>query len=456
METPLRSFPQIPICDVVALADLVPPRPMIQTDHDIHSWQRSDSYLHLLLYIRRLGESVVGAELRAADQKIETEEAIGQILVLLEELESWIDDIPPQASPQRYGNLAFRDWGKRLEERCEALLGPLFPEGSRKVVPHLKPYLMTSFGSFVRIDYGTGHELSFVVFLLCLHKLGLLPDEPEVDKSTVLDVFVKYLHLCWKLQDTYKLEPAGSHGVWGLDDYSFLGYYWGSAQLKENLNAKPSSVLQVPLPSRPSDLYTLSIARVRSIKSGPFHEHSPQLYSIASSVPVWSKVNSGLLKMYEAEVLSKRVVVQHLPLGEPLMPFSSNNVQTPHYSDTSRHTSNQASRINVVPPLGGSNLLPPLRQVPRTPSHAMPGLTSPFMGSSGGARFTVSRAAGRGNIPGAMGPREVEAPLASTTMGPPPTLTGNTMSHPSVKGGDHTNVENGTSERENQTGKGEV
>ncbi|ELU37316.1 serine/threonine-protein phosphatase 2A activator 1 [Rhizoctonia solani AG-1 IA] len=300
METPLRSFPQIPICDVVALADLVPPRPMIQTDHDIHSWQRSDSYLHLLLYIRRLGESVVGAELRAADQKIETEEAIGQILVLLEELESWIDDIPPQASPQRYGNLAFRDWGKRLEE-VRNILAP-HPTGSRKVVPHLKPYLMTSFGSFVRIDYGTGHELSFVVFLLCLHKLGLLPDEPEVDKSTVLDVFVKYLHLCWKLQDTYKLEPAGSHGVWGLDDYSFLGYYWGSAQLKENLNAKPSSVLQVPLPSRPSDLYTLSIARVRSIKSGPFHEHSPQLYSIASSVPVWSKVNSGLLKMYEVRM----------------------------------------------------------------------------------------------------------------------------------------------------------
>jgi hypothetical protein len=61
----------------------------------------------------------------------------------------------------------------------------------------------------------------------------------------------------------------------------------------------PSSVLQTPLPTPPSDLYTLSIMRVRAIKSGPFHEHSPQLYSIASSVPVWRKVNSGLLKMYE-------------------------------------------------------------------------------------------------------------------------------------------------------------
>jgi serine/threonine-protein phosphatase 2A activator len=96
----------------------------------------------------------------------------------------------------------------------------------------VKPLLLTSFGSFTRMDYGTGHEASFALFLMALTLVRLFRPTEEEERDLVLRVFVRYLELCWKLQDTYQLEPAGSHGVWGLDDSSFLAYIFGSGQLR--------------------------------------------------------------------------------------------------------------------------------------------------------------------------------------------------------------------------------
>lgn len=111
-------------------------------------------------------------------------------------------------------------------------MGQLVPPEYTALVPHIKPYFLASFGSFVRMDYGTGHEASFALLLLCLTLTRFFVPEVEEERELVFRVFVRYLRLCWRLQDVYRLEPAGSHGVWGLDDSHFLGYIFGSGQLR--------------------------------------------------------------------------------------------------------------------------------------------------------------------------------------------------------------------------------
>ncbi|KAK0333629.1 Serine/threonine-protein phosphatase 2A activator 1 [Friedmanniomyces endolithicus] len=268
---------------------------------------------------------------------------IDNLRSMLGTLSALIEQAPPSTGPRRFGNVAFRDWHRLAESEADALIRKHLassiqaftgedPSHSTALTDELKAYLMGSFGSAQRLDYGTGHELSFIAFLGCAWKLGAFVDGEE--RSIVIGVVQPYLELIRILILTYTLEPAGSHGVWGLDDHSFVPYIFGSAQfgpmIEPNDYSRPvpteGSLRTAPSPAaaanktrtlnyKDDNMYFSAIQFIYDVKKGPFWEHSPILYDISGIKDGWAKINKGMLKMYAAEVLGKFPVVQHFPFG---------------------------------------------------------------------------------------------------------------------------------------------
>ncbi|KAF9188905.1 hypothetical protein BGZ51_000243 [Haplosporangium sp. Z 767] len=295
---------------------VVPVKCIKDEKRDLPFFQASEAYARIMSYILALNAAVLN---RKVSDPLPPSEPINKIVALLDTLDSWIALVPPKSDPQRFGNLAFREYVHMLEEKATSIQEELLPKELHPAIKELTPYIIQSMGHGTRIDYGSGHELAFVVWLCCLEIIGFLHGEDHV--AVVLRVFVRYLELVRKLQKTYQLEPAGSHGVWGLDDYQFLPYLWGSSQLRDHPRLKPVSIMQPSLLEdfAPEYMYFRAIQSIHQTKRGPFHEHSPVLFEI-SGVPHWTKVNSGMIKMYKAEVLNKFPVVQHLLFGS-LLPW---------------------------------------------------------------------------------------------------------------------------------------
>ncbi|EJT73869.1 serine/threonine-protein phosphatase 2A activator 1 [Gaeumannomyces tritici R3-111a-1] len=337
--------------------------------------------------------------------------SVRRLQALLDKVDAMVDDAPPDPGPRRFGNVAFRSWHRLLGERADALLDEaLAPEvlgfgggggGDTKVEEEsgsvalavsakeeLKAYFLGGFGSSQRLDYGTGHELSFVAFLGGLWKLGAFADaansQPgDAERSIVLGVIEPYLKVIRKLILTYTLEPAGSHGVWGLDDHSFVPYIFGSAQLTRPIDESEQMPLEGSMPRapKPSDIlkpetvevqrelnmYFSAVGFINDVKKGPFWEHSPILFDVSGIKDGWGKINKGMIKMFNAEVLSKFPVVQHFPFGslfswdaDPHAPLPTASVHMQNQPPVTAHGATRAMPPqSMIPPIGGAGAAAP-------------------------------------------------------------------------------------------------
>ncbi|WEJ93445.1 Serine/threonine-protein phosphatase 2A activator 1 [Yamadazyma tenuis] len=228
-----------------------------------------------------------------------------RVLNSLAYFDSVIENFPPLPGPRRFGNYAFRDWYGQLEDSAAGKLQELDILNTNKAgfLSELSYYFVAAFGSGIRLDFGTGHELSFVAFIGSLLKADALKN---ITGQDILVIFARYYDLVRRLILTYSLEPAGSHGVWGLDDHFHFIYILGAAQFNEPVSRYAPPVSQCLNEGTISEfldtnLYINALAFIQKIKSGPFKNHSPLIYDIHTSVTLWKKVLSGLLKMYDVE-----------------------------------------------------------------------------------------------------------------------------------------------------------
>jgi hypothetical protein len=347
------------------------PKRCIYTERDLTKFLESPAKQELLKLITAMGKSCAAAntvQYDPNDALIGLSPAMAAVHGSLTQMKTWMADFPPDANAHaRFGNPSFRKWHGRLVERSSSIVYSILKQNQeypgaqqdyamdvltaasqkgmeaaqvkldldtiestedRAIITELSAYLHDAFGHPIRLDYGTGHESSFQVFLYVLCRLGCFgssqtePPSAERLKAITLSLYSAYLAVTRQVQTDYMLEPAGSHGVWGLDDYHCLPFYFGACQMQslgvEEEEYTPASIHDESVLERKSDEFMFfgCIQYIKSLKKGaPFFESSPMLNDI-SHMSGWSKVSSGLLRLYEGEVLKKRPVVQHFVFGK--------------------------------------------------------------------------------------------------------------------------------------------
>lgn len=365
-----------------------PPRRFIFASEDMVQFRKSPAKRDLLSFVSALGKSTIGTSY-TYDPSSPLQGLSPGMAALYGSLDviaaEWLKDLPPDENARaRFGNPVFKKWHARITSRSYGIIQTMMdchvkyvvegdgdtsriwdldmlqtcadagreaarkenenhsddetgvkstsmptPTKQEKVILELQSYLLHSFGHEIRLDFGTGHECSFFVFLFALCKIGIfgnitktIPPTADMLAPVALSITDKYLQVCRGIQTDYMLEPAGSHGVWGLDDYHCIPFFIGACQMQnsvyEDRGYTPLSINNDQLLNSSEGgamMYFQCIKYIKNLKKGaPFFESSPMLDDI-SRLGSWGKVSGGLLRLYEGEVLDKKPVVQHFFFG---------------------------------------------------------------------------------------------------------------------------------------------
>ena len=161
------------------------PEKRIKDSDTLDFWLSSKAYSDIVTFLLQLNYAMFPKDESSTPVVSNTagdlSESVLRLQDLLRILEDIIDEAPPDTGPRRFGNISFRKWFDIVRSRLPDLLTTHLPREcldfplSGAGLParaELEEYLLGSFGSAQRLDYGTGHELSFLAFLGGIWKLG--------------------------------------------------------------------------------------------------------------------------------------------------------------------------------------------------------------------------------------------------------------------------------------------
>ncbi|KAH8418992.1 hypothetical protein KR222_011864, partial [Zaprionus bogoriensis] len=297
----------------------------VRRESDVTLWQKSIAYHELIDYINRTSIAVQGV----LPGGYPVSDTMLKLCSMFDRFDLWLTKFRSSSpmsnmasSHARYLRSieAYRNWSRSMLRNVFSMLEHAMPVSKCDYVGELGQYLAGSFGSQSRLDYGTGHELSFLFFLCGLFRAEVL--HPEDEPAAALMLFARYLTVVRRLQSMFNLRPAGFHGPYSLDDYQFVAYLWGAAQLCYEAPFRPKQMFdpQVLAKWRTQYLLAGSIAFVADTKKGgSFATHSSHLWSIAV-LSSWTQVFDGMHNMYIKDILTQFHMLRHVLFG-PLMTF---------------------------------------------------------------------------------------------------------------------------------------
>jgi serine/threonine-protein phosphatase 2A activator len=198
-----NTFPIYPRRSITGMAEdsstSLAPCKRINDGDDLNFFLASTAYRDIKIWLLQLNRALFPTKDAHGNISICTLDSpptyspvVTSLRSLVTDLENLLTQAPPDTGPRRFGNVAFREWYRLAEERMDSLLekhiGSILEQHASDpaVLAELKAYLLGSFGSAQRLDYGTGHELSFLAFLACLSKIDAFA--PGEERAIVIGV----------------------------------------------------------------------------------------------------------------------------------------------------------------------------------------------------------------------------------------------------------------------------